>query len=216
MPAFMKTLVCLIGVLLATAVPSRAQAPPERDPEIYYDIYVQDSSLTVWIDYSPFLGSRSLERLRDGVDLALECRAELTSPRWLWTDRLIAERTRTIRLSFRNITNDYLVDLGRTDSDKPRTFVTEEELVDYLSDSIEIQIDQITQIDPDKRYCVALRITAISLTDLNLVNGVAAGTESGSPVKFLFRQFLEMTDYGRRQASTKSRPFLISDLPVSK
>lgn len=216
MPALMKTLVCLIGVLLATAVPSRAQTPPEREPEIYYDIYVQDSSLTVWIDLSPFLGARALDRLRDGVDLALECRAELTSPRWLWTDRLIVERTRTVRVSYRNVTNDYLVDPGNSGSTKPLIFVSEEELVDFLSDSVEIQLDRVTRIDPDRRYCVTLRMTAIFLTDLNLVNGAAAETESGSPVKFLFRQFLELTDYGRRQASTKSRPFLISDLPLSK
>jgi hypothetical protein len=209
----MKKFALLVVLLLPIVSPVRAQQPSEDEPDLFYDIFIKDSCLTVWVDLHPLLNARTWDRLHDGVDFALECRIELNSPRWLWSDRLEAEQARTIHLSYHKVTGDFLLTTG--DSGTARSYPLQEGIEAYLSDSVEICLAQVSTIDPDKNLKIALKITSIFLTDLNLADRVASGDGSDSPVKYLFRQFLELTDYGRRNYTTRSRPFSLSELPHS-
>jgi len=112
----MKILAPLLVLLLATIVPVRAQTTVEDEPDIFYDIYARDSCLSVWVDLYPLIDAIVWDRLRDGVDVAIECRIELNSPRWLWADRLEADETRTVRISYRKVTDDLVLDTGDGDS----------------------------------------------------------------------------------------------------
>jgi hypothetical protein len=80
--------------------------------------------------------------------------------------------------------------------------------VGYLQDSVEITAIALDSLDQTSRYAVELSITSIVLSDLNLARREASRGESdGSPVQFLFRQFLNLTGYGSREYQTKSRSF---------
>jgi hypothetical protein len=206
----MKILALLVVSLLATVSPVRAQATSEDEPDIYYDIFTRDTCLSVWIDLSSLINARVRDRLRDGVDVAIECRLELNSPRWLWADRLEADQTRNVRLSFRKVTDDYILDAG--DGDSARTYTSSEAMERYLSDSVEVCVTPLARLDPDRTLQVRIRITSIFLTDLNLADHLESGDGSESPVKYLFRQFLELTDYGRRRFDLRSRPFHLKEL----
>jgi len=206
----MKTLAPLLILFLTSVSPVRPQATSEDEPDIYYDIYTTDTCLSVWIDLFPLINSRVWDRLRDGVDVAIECRLELTSPRWLWADRLEADNTRTVRLSYRKVTENFVLDAG--DGDSARTYTSTEEMERYLSDSVEVCLATLARLDRDRTLQVRLRITSIFLTDLNLAEHLESDDGSESPVKYLFRQFLELTDYGRRRFDLRSRPFLLKEL----
>ena len=207
----MKKLALLIALLSWPGSSVRSQPSTEDAPELYYDIFIRDSCLATWIDLSPILNAQVWDRLRDGVDVAIECRIDLTTPRWLWSDHLEMEQVRTIRLSYRQVSGDFVLDPG--DAGAVRSLVDSEAIAFYLSDSAEVCIRRLSEVDPDKTLKLTFKITSIFLTDLNLADRIASGDGSNSPVKYLFRQFLELTDYGRRQYSVRSRPFTLGELP---
>jgi len=208
----MKPLARLVVLLLLASGPARPQSGPEADPEIYYDLFVRDSCLTVLIDLAPFLTSRAIDRLHDGIDLAVHCRADLVVPRRFWGDQLASRRERTIRLSYRKITDDYLLEPGDPPERERLPFSSLDDLLLFLGDSIEICVSQMRELNPANRHAVELKITTISLTDLNLAEATDDSRGDESPVRYMFRQFLKLTDYGRREYSAKSRSFSLSEL----
>ncbi len=207
----MKKLALLLALSLSTISSVHSQTTPANEPEFFYDLFIRDSCLTTWIDLSPLLDGQGWDRLSDGVDIALECRVELSTPRWLWSDHQVTERVRTVRLSYRKVTDDFVLDPG--DSSQARTLIDSGKIEGYLADSVEICVQKVSAIDPEKTLKVNFKITSIFLTDLNLADKVSSDEGADSPVKYLFRRFLELTDYGRRQYSVKSRPFTLGDVP---
>lgn len=197
--------------LLATMLASGVTA--QDDYEINYDVYLTDSCLTTWLDLAPLLTSRSVQRLRDGIDLALECRAELQAPRRFWGDRSIAATTRFLRLSYREVTSDFRL-TARSDSllYPARQFSSLASLHAFFRDSVELCIAPRDTIDPDQHCFLSLRVTTISLFDINLSHPETDPDGSESALKYLFRQFLRLTDYGRNQYSVRSDDFQITDL----
>jgi hypothetical protein len=211
----MTTLVRLASraILLAAVIASGVAA--EDDYEINYDAYVKGSCLTVWLDLAPLISSQSVQRLRDGVDLAIECRAELGTPRRFWGDRSIATHNRYLRLSHREVTSDFLLTTpGDSLAHPDRRFGSLATLHAYLRDSVDLCVAALADLDSDQRYFLSLSVTTISMFDINIDNPKTDSDESESPVKFLFRQFLLLTDYGREQYSTRSSEFQISDLEI--
>jgi len=208
----MKPLARLVVLLLLAPGPARPQSGPENDPEIYYDLFVRDSCLTVLVDLGPFLTPRAIDRLHDGIDLAVNCRADLVVPRRFWGDRLAVRRERTVRLSYRKITDDYLLDPGDHQERERLPFSSLDDLYLFLGDSIEICLSRMRELDRGSRHALDLKITTISLTDLNLAEATGDSPGDDSPVRYMFRQFLKLTDYGRREYSAKSRSFSLSEL----
>jgi hypothetical protein len=207
----MKKLTVLILAILAAASSASTQPGDREEPSIYYDIYVQDSCLSVWVDLAPFLTSRVVERLRDGIELAIEYRAELVTPRRFWGDHTVVGRSKTFKLSFRQITNEFV--MSNPDSSRAEmAFASQEELSNVMSELEGICLGKIRQFSPESRYSVVLKVTTISLTDLNLAETPPDSSGSESPVRFLFRHFLRLTDYGRYEVTTRTRPFLLTEL----
>jgi hypothetical protein len=204
-----KRLVLLLSALVISG-PSTATA--DDDPEINFDVYVQDSCLTVWLDLAPILNSRAVDRLQEGVDLALECRVSLTVPRRLWGNRQIASRDETLRLSYRKITSEYLIAVGSRLPASPFKAESMPVLFQFLKDSVDLCLSHLSTLEVEKRFSLELRVVAISLTDFNLAEQVGAEGESDSPLRFLFHQFLRITDYGRREFTARSRTFGLSEL----
>jgi len=199
------------AVLLAAIIASGVTAGD--DFEINYDVYVSDSCLNTWLDLAPLITSQSVQRLRNGVDLAIECRVELETPRRFWGDRTIAATTRYLRLSHREITSDFLLTTpGDTLAHPARQFGSLATLHAFLRDSLELCVSPLVDLDTDLRCFLSLHVTTISLFDINLSHPKSDHDDSESPVRYLFRQFLRLTDYGRNEYSTRSSDFLISDL----
>ena len=76
-------LALLISIGLGLIAP---EIEAQDDFEIAYDLFIRDSCLTTWLNLAPLITSKSVQRLRDGVDLAIECRATLEIPRRFWGD----------------------------------------------------------------------------------------------------------------------------------
>ena len=200
-----------IIILCALALPLSTSAQEEL--EFNYDLLIRDSSLVVWLDLAPFISSRTVKQLRDGIDLELEYRVVLLKPKRWYGDEEVSSVSGAIRLSYQKITGEYrLADMDTTQT--VQTFPSLAGLYRYLTDSIEVSASRIDALDRSRIHVAELRITAISLTDLNLSEDLVAGDGSASPFRYLFRQFLILTDYGRREYQVRSRGFRISELEL--
>ncbi len=187
--------------------------PVEADEtDISYDIYSRDKQLTVWVDLSPFVDASTLSRLEDGIDVLLECQVSLGIPRRFFGDTQVARRSDGRRLSYRAVTEEFVVtDLYDPDKDA-LSFVSLASLFQHFRDSIEINLVSLDSLKDQERYVLTLNVTTISLTDLNLAPAEESPGDGESPLRFLFRQFLNITDYGRNEYSTKSRPFSLDEI----
>ena len=188
-----------------------------NDIEIGYDIFSDRSRLTVWVDLAPFLGASEVEQMRDGIDIILECKLALSTPRRFFGERKVATQSRTLLISNRPVTEDYLVTVAGADSNSAGPFISLGGLHRYLRDSVEIALTNLDSLVPHLRYALELRVSIIHLTDMNLYRHQGLEEDQAEPpVRFLFRQFLELTGYGREEFSTKSRKFSLGEIPASR
>jgi hypothetical protein len=208
----MKSGKFLLLLLVIIGVTSSPSARAEDETEIGFDVFLRDSCVTVWLDLTSPLTSRAMDRLEEGIDLALECRVSLLVPRRLWGDRQVAAQDRTLRLSYLEITGEYLVAIGGRDPDAPYRAESMPELFKLLGDSVDFCLSPLSALDADQRYVLQLDVTAISLTDFNLAEEIGSGDRADSPLRYLFHQFLRLTDYGRREYAARSRSFALSEL----
>jgi hypothetical protein len=167
----------------------------------------------VWLDLAPFISSRTVKQLRDGIDLELEYRVTLLKPKRWYGDDEVSSASGAIRLSYQKITGEFRL-AGMDTAQTPGTFPSLAGLYRYLTDSIEVCVTRIDRLDRTRIHVADLKVTAISLTDLNLSEELVAGSGPASPFRYLFRQFLLLTDYGRREYQVRSRGFRISELEL--
>lgn len=200
----------MIAFILLIVVCPAAQA--QDKPRFEYDIYVHDSCLMVWLNLAPFIDSKTLSRLKDGVDLEIECRVRLEIPRRFWSDKIVATRSRFLRLGYRQVTNDFLLKTDGPVRPGPLAFPSLPALIKYLSDSVELCMGNVRQLNDERHHRLGLSITTISLTDFNLARDITGQSNSDSPLKYLFGQFLKLTEYGRHEFSARSRTFSIGEL----
>jgi hypothetical protein len=213
----MKTTTCISLVVLVLGACFPCRQTLAADKEIDYDIFSDSSRLTVWVDLAPFLGAAEVEQMRDGIDIILECKLTLSTPRRFFGERSVATQSRTLLISNRPVTEDYVVAIAEADSNSASQFISFGELHRYLRDSVEIVLTDLDSLDPHLRYVLELRVSTIHLTDMNLSS--PKGLEKDQvepPVRFLFRQFLELTGYGRDEFSTKSRKLSLSEIPAGR
>jgi hypothetical protein len=183
-----------------------------QDTVLSYDIFNRAGHLTVWLDLTPCLDSRTIEQLKDGIDLVVECQVTLGVPRKLFGDRRIARSSRASLVRFRPVTDDFLLEFLDDSSQIQRQFVSLAGLHQFLHDSVEVSVVALDSLDTRERYTADLQVTSISLTGINIGADRKPPPESESPVRFLFRHFLDMAGYGRTEYQTKSRPFALSEL----
>jgi hypothetical protein len=205
---------CVLTALVAASVFSIA--PPARaqnEPVANYELFLAGHRLVVSLDIQSFLTDEYFARIKDGVDLILDCRLELKTPRRIMGMRTVAEMNRTIQISYRSITEDFLLRLS-SDLNTPRRFLNLSEIRSFLADSIRSPLADADSLNHDRPYTLALQVTAISMTDFGLDRRSLPQDSSGSALEYLFHQFLSITGYGRREFSFESRPFLLSQLPT--
>ena len=213
----MKTTTCIGLVLLVLGVLFPCRQTLADDIEIGYDIFSDSSRLTVWVDLAPFLGADEVEQMQDGIDIILECKLTLSTPRRFFGERKVATQSRTLLISNRPVTEDYLVTDAGADWNSTGPFISLGGLHRYLRDSVEIVLTELDSLVPHLRYALGLRVSTIHLTDINLSKPQGLEEDQAEPpVRFLFRQFLELTGYGREEFSTKSRKFSLAEVPVGR
>ena len=200
------------AVVLAVVLGLVAPRLAAEDLDLSYDIYSRDQELVVWVDFSPFIDGAAVSRLKDGIDVLLECRVSLSIPRRFFGDNLVARSSTARRLSYRGVTEEFLATEVQAPDQPTLSFVSLASLYQYFRDSIEIDLTSLDSLEAQERYVLSLDVTTISLTDLNLAPTDESSDDGESPLRFLFRQFLNLTEYGREEYSTKSRPFSLDEI----
>ena len=196
----------LIFVALLSA-PARAGDAPTAN----YDLTVRYDQVVVSLDLQSFLSSADLTRIKEGVDLALEYSLILKTPRRFFGSRKVAEQNQTLRVGYRPVTEDFIV---RTSANwlTSHLFLTLPDLQRFLADSITLPLIALDSLEYSRSYVLNLKVTSILLTDLGLGQPIGSADSSSSPLQFLFRQFLTVTGYGRREFNFESSPFAPSDI----
>jgi len=197
--AALSTLTCL---LLAGA-----SANATEIDSLDFEVGRCRNTLCVWVNLADLLSSDRLSRLKEGVPLSIECRSTLLRPRRLWGEVTIAEEDWTARLGFRRVTEDYvLTSAGR----EQRVFSSLAPLHRFLSDSVIINLTPVDSLNQEQFHRVRIRMTLVWLTSLNLS---PPEESSGSPIRFLFEQFLSVSGYGRHEFDIESESFSVRRLP---
>lgn len=174
------------------------------------DIYRDDGSVTVWADLSASISSERVELLKEGVDLALSCQVDLLRSRRFWGAVRVERSGLDMVVGFHLLAEEY--SLRQTSSaqvESNRRFATLAGLHQYLADSVVIRLAPIDSLESGRRYHVEISVFCISLTSFNLG---PSGEAKQTPLKYLFRQFLSLTGYGREHSLVTSDPFRLSDL----
>ncbi|MCB2231456.1 DUF4390 domain-containing protein [bacterium] len=172
-----------------------------------FDINSIEDTLAVWVDLSGLLQAAIIERIEDGIDQAFECRMELARPKRLFGSVRIAERTDAWRLSYRILTERWLLTQLGGDSSTDRSFGSLAGLAGFLSDSIVVGLVALDSLERDRGYTLKLDITSISLAGISLTPNPGDSTDGSSVLRSLFSEFLKFTGYGREEYSIESRQF---------
>lgn len=198
-------------VLILLIVLIAGIALAESDIELAYDIFDRSDTVTVWIDLSPFLTSAQVSRLNDGIDLLFQYDLRLAIPRRLWGDVTTTEKQEAVRMSYHVVTKEY--ELSSTFAGwNDRRFPSLAQLSGFLADSINAPLLPMDSLDVGKRYTLELKVTTIALTGFNPTPETADSSGTDSPLQFLFKKFLALTGFGRKEYSAKSRPFSKSEI----
>ncbi len=199
-------------IVLLVGVTGLARADDKQT--IPFDVYGRDDCVTVWMDMSGLISSHTVEQLKDGVGVIIEYEADLSIPRRFLGNRRVARETAINQLSYLPVTEEYRLSFPVDSTEPRRQFVSLASTFQYLRDSIELCLLPMDSLESEEHYKLTLKVTTISLTDFNI--GAGGGTDNrGSSVEFLFRQFLQLTGYGRTEFQAESRPISPAEiLPV--
>lgn len=196
-------------VLVFTGAGSAAAVDPPDGIE--YDIVRYHDSLAIWLNLSRYFNEAEFRGLHDGVDYVCEVTVKLERPRRFWGNDHVAETTVMLRMAYQLLTEAYTIEAVEADTlGGRRTFLARENLMSFLQDSVLIPIAPQRDLPSNRSYRIGLTISRTALTRMNLA---ADGTsDGGSPIKFLFREFLKLTNYGRDDWSTTSRSFSLDEV----
>ncbi len=179
---------------------------------VAFDIYECDGVMTVWIDMASVITSRRVDLMKEGVDHAIEFRVELFRPKRLWGSDKISEAAGVFRIGYQVITEDYfLLDVSR-DSESERSFSSLARLHQFLVDSVALELAVLDSLDSGRDYFIEIAMTCVSLAGINLAEVKQSDTDGESPIRWLFRGFLDLTNFGREDYKVKSRPFSLSEI----
>ena len=198
---------CLV-LLFCLSPAVTAQGPAGID----FDLWESNDSLTVQLDLAPYITSRRISQLREGIEFAIEYEVALKRPRRLWGKETISRAGRTVRIGQRAATEDFEVTVSGKAFEVSRILPSLPRLHQHLSDSQVVVLAGIDRLSAGVYYLLELKITCVSLTKANLAFDDDSGREAKSPIKYLFKKFLQMTDFGREEFHAESAPFSLSDI----
>lgn len=187
----------------------------QDEADIQYDIFNRDDRVHVWLDLSGHLTERAITKLKDGISLLIQYHLSLEVPRKFIGSRQVADLTARLILSYRPISEDWLLTSYPEGIKTSLQFLSLATLYQHLKDSIEIPFVGLDSLDSEERHTLEIEVTTIFLTDLNVISRKTSGDSEESALEYLFRQFLSVTGYGRRDKAIKSRPFSLGELDKS-
>ncbi len=88
------------------------------------------------------------EAMRHGVPVYFQAQATLFRSRWYWRDERVARLSRTWRIAYQPLTNNWRVGLGGLN----QSFASLPEALAAASTSAGWRLSELGQIDPDKTY----------------------------------------------------------------
>jgi len=190
----MKTNIMIVIITIMILV--NTESVSAQDHDYQFDISLKDSFLIVQPDLSSFINSEKTDLLKDGVNYAFEYQVTLLRPRHLWGAVQLEQHTEAIAIGYRLLTKEYTLSHFPIDTSfNELRFISLAKLHQFLADSVEVRILISDYLNKGNSYKIRLKTTSIALTTLNLIS--SENNSGGSPIKFLFRQFLEVTGYGR-------------------
>jgi hypothetical protein len=204
--------------LLAIALVASAvlAAPPsiraDEVDQLEYGIQQSDGHLQGWVNLSALVTSQWLENLREGVDYLIAYDLALLRPRRVWGAETMANASGYIRISYRIITEDYLVEGPTSDSSASRSFVALPKLHAFLADSLIVNVALIDSLNSDNRYVLEVELDCARSSIVDFVTGRDDPDRSESPIKYLFKKFLQVTGQGRNTYKFKSEPFSLTEI----
>lgn len=198
--------------ILASLFAVKPIVAADKPELIEYDIFRHDSRISIWLNLAQFLSSKRVEHLKEGIDFALEYHLILSRPKRFWGAEQAAKATGSIKIGYRIVTEDYFLSTPKLSFEDGRRFVSLAKLHQFLADSIVVDIAHYDELDRHVRYTLEVKLTCILLTSFNLTSDDDSSDESDSPLKYLFRKFLQLTGFGREEYSVKSRSFLLSEV----
>lgn len=203
-----------LSVLIVAAATIAFGSPikAQGSKEVEFDLIERNDSLAVLLDLSFLLTSAHISRLRDGIDLGIECRMTVRRPRKLFGSVKLTEQTTFCRLGFQLLTKGYQLTTAYPGRSDTVSLTSLSRLHEYMTDSVVFTILKLDSLDRESRHVLDIEISAISLNSINLASGEDDPEADRSPLKLLFEQFLVLTDYGRETFSTSSRPFSRSEI----
>ena len=207
----MKRLFAVALIVVAAVV-----APPsimaDESGQIEYGVQRSNGSLQGWVDLSALVTSQWVENLQEGVDYLIAYDFALLRPRRVWGAETMAKTSGFIRISYRIITEDFLVEGPSSDSAAARTFVSLPKLHAFLADSVAVDIALVDSLDRDVRYVLEVELDCARSSIVDYVTGRDNPEQSESPIRYLFKKFLQVTGQGRNVYKFKSEPFSLVDI----
>lgn len=201
--------ICLIALLLVTT-----GLWAGSEPSVGYLLTRRADHLLVRPDLSGLLTDETVGRLENGIGLVLEYHLSLKAPRRFLGARTAAETRGSVQIAYRLISEDFALRGSNRSTDSTPFVGRMPDLTIFLSDSLLVDLASTDSLEPERTYRLELEVTSIFLTDLSLLAGRDDLDSTGAPLEYLFRQFLDVTGYGRQELNYLSRPFRLTDIPI--
>jgi hypothetical protein len=206
----MRVITTLAAGIISLAL---VQTPAADEPEqIEFDIFDSDGTMTVWADLSGLITSKRVSQLQEGIDLGVEYQLTLHRPRRLWGAEKKAQVVGAYRIGYRLITQDYFISSLSEETLPDRYFLTLRSLHQFLADSVTFGLASLESLSKSEQYFTRLKVTCIALTSLNVADGEKSDESGASAIRWLFKGFLELTNFGREGYEVESRPFSLSEI----
>jgi hypothetical protein len=200
----------LFFLVVAILGPMSSTAQEEEDIE--FNIMRNNGDLVVWVNLADLISGSQVDKISDGIDLVIEYEFNLAAPRRFLGETSVATRTFALRISFRPITESFHLTSLEPRLDSGRVFQSYSLLRRHLADSIAVAVVALDSLDSHRQYRLEIKVSLISMTEFSRVQSIADSSGSESPLKYLFKQFLALTAFGRVEFRTKSRSFSLSEV----
>jgi hypothetical protein len=203
----------LATALIATVVAAApASIRADEVDQLEYGIQQSDGYLQGWLNLSALVTAQWLENLKEGVDYLIAYDIALLRPRKLWGAETTARTSGYLRISYRIITGDFVVEGPGDDTASSRSFVSLPKLHGYLADSVVVDVAMVDSLNPDVRYVLEVELDCARSSIVDFVTGRDDPHRSESPIRYLFKKFLQVTGQGRNQYKFKSEPFSLAEI----
>jgi hypothetical protein len=130
----------------------------------------------------------------------------------LGSERL-AQVTGVLNIAYRLPTDDYALQAPWLEDGAISQLSSLAQIARVLTDSVFFPLYPIDSLEAESGFEVQVKVTLISLSVNGLHSPDSTDSGSSSPLRFLFRQFLDLTGYGRREFETRSGVFFPPQIP---